>query len=211
MRHIREFVRQLNLQHIVIIGHSEGGLIGLWLTVTYPGLVKKLIIITSGSSSPILGGADDGGWRSACELTFNYTDGAETEEDFIRMNSRLSTTNPPFFTEMIRNNYRSAVSRGQLGRMKDACKAPEYLSDDEFKNTNIYPKLEELNIPVLLIWAREDYTVGVDRGLKLMDLLPKSEMHIFGSAAHFVMVDREGEFNRLLLSWIGDVDLVDAI
>ena len=40
-----EYVHRRKLQHAVIIGHSLGGTLGLWLAATEPTLFKKVIVV----------------------------------------------------------------------------------------------------------------------------------------------------------------------
>ena len=54
---------------------------------------------------------------------------------------------------------------------------------------------------MLLVWAEDDATVPVDRGLKLLERISGAEFHLFRDAAHNVMHDQVEGFNRLLGSW----------
>ncbi len=66
---------------------------------------------------------------------------------------------------------------------------------------HIHPYLPSLAVPTLLVWANDDGTVPVERGLRLMELFADCEMHVFDKARHMVMIDQAGKFNRLLLTW----------
>jgi len=42
---VQDYVREQHLKEMVIIGHSMGGTLGLWLATENPGLYKKIIIV----------------------------------------------------------------------------------------------------------------------------------------------------------------------
>ena len=65
----------------------------------------------------------------------------------------------------------------------------------------IHPYLPKLTVPTLLIWGAEDATVPIERGLLLLRILSQGDLHVFGRAAHMVMLDRADDFARLLASW----------
>ena len=71
----------------------------------------------------------------------------------------------------------------------------------KLQQEHIFPYLDALSIPALLVWAEDDATVPVARGLKLFECIPGAEFHLFRDAAHNVMHDQAEGFNRLLRSW----------
>ena len=57
-----------------------------------------------------------------------------------------------------------------------------------------------LGVETLLLWANNDPTVPVERGLRLQAMIPGADMHILDRAKHMVMIDQSERFNRLLLA-----------
>lgn len=185
-----------------MVGHSEGGFIAALLAIEHPDLVKKIVIVTSGATSPRLGGDLDRDWCAAAAVAYNVADGCETEDDFIRTNSRLSTTNPPDLIEILRANYRIARERGQLDRFKSAARGDGYMDYTQIQEDFVLPYLKDAPVEVLIAWATHDETVPVARGIKLLERVPQADMHIFSNAAHMVMIDRSDEFNSILAAWL---------
>ena len=71
----------------------------------------------------------------------------------------------------------------------------------ELQKEYVLPFLPDLKIPILLVWATEDGTVPVSRGLKLLECAPIAELHGFRDSAHNVMHEQSEGFHRLLRGW----------
>ena len=103
---------------------------------------------------------------------------------------------------MLRDNYRHAKLTGNIDLFLDLPASEtdpaEYV---KLQEQWLFPHLDALHLPTLLVWAAEDETVPVERGLALMALLPCADLHVFGGARHMVMHDRAEDFARLLSSW----------
>ena len=103
---------------------------------------------------------------------------------------------------MLRASYRRARETGHMDLFKNMPKVDsDYPAREKLQRDYIFPYLGSLELPVLLVWAADDPGVIVERGTKLLDLIPRGEMHVFGQSAHNVMQDRADDFNHLLCSW----------
>jgi pimeloyl-ACP methyl ester carboxylesterase len=200
--HAMAFVDRLGIDRAILIGHSEGGFMAARMAILRPGLVAKLSIVTSGATAPRLGGELDRDWMAAGKVAYDYRNGIDTEDDFIRTNSSLSKIADKRFEQMLRENYRRAAASGQIQmfrqRTAGETDSERYL---QLQEKHIHPYLSQLAMPVLIVWAAEDATVPVERAVRLMRLMPHADLHVFGGASHMVMVDRREGFNALLASW----------
>lgn len=159
--------------------------------------------MSSGATSPRLGGEQDLAWRAAAAAAYNVLDGCETEEDFLHTNARLSTKNPPKFVDMMRKNYRLARERGQLERFKDVARNRDDTEYTQIQEEHLLPYLRNMRAKLLLAWSGSDDTVPVARGIKLLERAPQADMHIFAEAGHMVMIDRPSDFNDVVGTWLG--------
>lgn len=203
--HALAFLDHLGVERAILIGHSEGGFMAARMAILRPQLAAKLVIVTSGGTAPRLGGALDREWIAASKSAYNYKSGIETEEGFIRTNSSLSKTGDAHFERVLRENYRRAVASGQIEMFQR--RPPEETDTEHYlrmQEEHIHPYLPQLTMPVLIVWAAQDPTVPVERGVNLMRLIRHADFHVFGGASHMVMVDRRQSFNGLLASWCAD-------
>jgi len=55
---------------------------------------------------------------------------------------------------------------------------------------------------VLIVHGREDQVIPVTTSYKLINLLEKAEMHIFGQCGHWTQIERSADFAALLRNFI---------
>jgi pimeloyl-ACP methyl ester carboxylesterase len=200
--HVSAFIESLGITRCALVGHSEGGFIAAMLAVENPGLVDKVVVVSSGATSPRLGGNEDHAWQAAAAAAYNVLEGCDTEEDFLRTNARLSTKNPPEFVELLKKNYRLACESGQLERFKQAARIKDDTGYTQVQEDHLLPHLPTMQAKLFIAWSGCDETVPVARGIKLLERAPQADMHIFANAAHMVMIDRPREFNGVIRDWL---------
>ncbi len=208
--HALGFLDRLGVERAILVGHSEGGFMAARMAIARPVLTDKLVIVTSGGTAPRLGGALDRDWMAASKAAYSYKGGADDEESFIRGNSILSRSADPAIEAMLRENYRRALASGQIAMFR---RRPAEETDIQrytlLQEEHIHPFLPQLALPVLILWAAEDPTVPVERGLGLARLFSSADFHVFSGASHMVMFDRRAAFNRLLAEWCGGLALAE--
>ena len=200
--HALAFIERLGIRDACLVGHSEGAYMATRIAITAPHLASRLVIVTSGATAPYLGGDLDREWMAAAAAAYNDPSRFTSEDDFVRTSGRLSRSADPRFEAILRANYRRAVEVGQERMFREMpAEEANYTTYVKLQEEHIFPHLDSLSIPTLLVWAEDDATVPVARGLKLLERIPGAEFHLFRNAAHNVMHDQAEGFNRLLRSW----------
>lgn len=199
-RHTLAFLDALKIRKAILVGHSEGGLIAAMIAVQRPERVMKLVIVTSGSTAPRLGGRRDAPWMRAARQAYDWRLEASSEESYIRNFKRAMLYDRRGVPDsLLRTNYRQAKRSGNIWHFLNLPPEESNLrAYYSIQGKYVFPWLNEMKIPTLLVWASNDETVPVERGLRLMEMIPNSEMHIFDRAKHMVMIDRAEAFNRLI-------------
>jgi 2-hydroxy-6-oxonona-2,4-dienedioate hydrolase len=62
-------------------------------------------------------------------------------------------------------------------------------------------RLNEVTNETLVIWGRDDRFVAMDLGLRLLNNLPRAELHIFNRCGHWVQWEYAEKFNRMVLDF----------
>ncbi|MGE3150775.1 MAG: alpha/beta fold hydrolase [Pseudorhodoplanes sp.] len=202
--HAIAFLKALNIKDACLIGHSEGAFISCRIAILEPSLVSRLVIVTSGATAPYLGGDADAEWIKYAEGSYNDRAAMMQEDSFIECSFRLNYVRDPEFERLLRENYRRAKELGHFDLFMSQVTGTgdtDYSKRENTQRTLVWPYLKEMQIPILLVWSLNDPGVVVQRGVKLLEMLPMGEMHVFASAAHFVMQDRADDFNRLIAGW----------
>jgi pimeloyl-ACP methyl ester carboxylesterase len=176
------------------------------MAIVRPSLARGVVIVTSGGTSPKLGGDADLGWMNASRHAYDYRGLTESEDAYIAGNSRLCRVSDPEYEAVVRDAFRRANERGQVEIFRNLPESEtDYLQYANLQERHIHPHLATLTAPTLLIWATEDHTVPVERGLKLMRMIPNADIHVLSGASHMVMFDRTAAFNGVLASWCGGI------
>ena len=73
--------------------------------------------------------------------------------------------------------------------------------DDEEKG-----KIQDLKIPVLLIWGKNDNVVPLEEyGRDLKEKIASSKLLILNDAGHSAYLDKPAEFNEILKDFVAEV------
>jgi pimeloyl-ACP methyl ester carboxylesterase len=73
---------------------------------------------------------------------------------------------------------------------------------DEAYTSEIEPLYSELDLPVLVVWGREDAWIPVDRAHRLAELIPGAGLELVDGAGHLIQLDQPAELTRILDRWL---------
>ena len=184
---------------VLVVGHSEGGFIALRIAIERPDLVSRLVIVTSGGSAPSLG--DDTSWMKASLEAYDHEVQTRDVESFIASWFRLRVPDERLET-ILRANWHHAWQTGKLDQFRARPVTDESLARyTKLQEDHLFPHFDAVTQPCLLVWAGGDPTVPVERALRLMEMLPRADLHVFKDAGHMVMHDRPADFVRLVTGW----------
>jgi pimeloyl-ACP methyl ester carboxylesterase len=205
--HAFAFLDAMGIDRAVLVGHSEGGFMAAYMAIRRPSLASGIVIVTSGATAPRLGGHLDDGWIAASKSAYDYSGGVDTENDFIRTNASLSSSNDPEAEALLRENYRRAQASGQIEMFRNMPESDTNLDGYiGIQEREIHPHLSSIKAPILLIWAAKDPTVPIERGVALQRIAEHADLYVLGGASHMVMFDRAEAFNRMLMSWCANLN-----
>ena len=201
--HAVRFLQTMDIKNAALVGHSEGGYMVTRAAIVAPSLCSHLVIVTSGGTAPMPAGDDDN-WIKAAAAAYDLS-ALDSEDAYVANRHHLTYNYQPDAQTYLRESYQRAVASGRIETWQT--KLPLEETDmrlyPRLQEEHLFPFLRDLVMPVMLIWATDDKTVPIERGLKLLEKIPRGEMHIFTQASHTVMQDRAAGFNRLLRAFIG--------
>jgi pimeloyl-ACP methyl ester carboxylesterase len=201
--HAIAVLRALGLKDATLVGHSEGGFIALRIAHQHPELARRLVIVTSGSAAPMLGGSLDDAWIAASDAAYNYDSAMLTVDAFVARKRNEYRALDQRTARLYRENFDRAQREGQI----DLTKTMPFAETDmraymDLQAAHIAPILGDIRQPVMMIWAGDDATVPVARGVAMREKFRAgADLHILAGAQHMVMHDRAEAFNNLIRSW----------
>jgi pimeloyl-ACP methyl ester carboxylesterase len=194
---IRLFLEALDVEKASLVGHSMGGGTSIVFAHKHREIIDKLVLLgTAGIPSPLpfrsklfrlRGVAEflmslptDRIRRMNLENLWLYDRDALTEEqyqNFVRC-QKIEGTTEVLLTILRKNFFHTLQAEIE--------------------------KLGDLDIPVLIVWGRDDATVSVECAEQIHRLLHGSQLEILERAAHLANFDRPDAFNELVLEFLSD-------
>ena len=177
---LKSFVDFKGYEKVVLVGNSLGGHIALMFQKMYPERVTGLVL--AGSS---------GLYESAMGNTYprrgdrNYI--AERVRDVFHV-KEVATD------ELIDNVFDTVSDRNKAIRTLAISKSAI--------RHNMAEDLPGFNVPVCVIWGRQDAVTPPEVADKFNELLPQSELYWLDECGHAAMMERPTEFNQIVAEWL---------
>ena len=174
---------RLGIETCDLVGHSNGGRIGIVLAATYPGRVRRMVLTGSAGIRPRRT------WRSAVRVrSYKVLRAVERSAAVPAVLRRAAGRNAD---QRGSADYRavSGVMRGTLVRLV---------------NEDVRGLLPSLHLPVLLIWGDQDSETPIDDGRLMERLIPDAGLVVFEGAGHFAYLEQPGRFCRIVDVFLRD-------
>lgn len=183
--HLIGFIDALELGAVDVVGNSFGGALALALAARAPQRVRRLVLMgAAGIDFPLTEGLDAvWGYEPSIETMrrligiFSY-DPARATEDLVRMRHAASIR--PGVQESF-----SALFPAPRQRWVTALATPE-------------AAIAAIDKPALILHGREDRVIPPDNALRLFELMPQAELHMFGRCGHWTQIEHAARFNMLV-------------
>lgn len=203
---VEELMDLWGVPRAALIGISMGGAVGIGYTLRHPKRVERLVIIGS------YGIQDEAPFHRLSYFLVRMprlmnaiwaaTRGSRWA---ARYSLKSILHNPQARTEAIAEEVYEAMQN------LESQKAFGQMQRDEILwkglKTNFSERLCEIAIPVLIIHGEKDAGVPVRYAERAAALLPNARLKVIGKAGHWTQRDYPGEFNRLVLDFLGEQEM----
>lgn len=193
-RAIGQLLDALEVEKAHLIGNSMGGGSALAFARSNQARVGKLILMGSAGVGPYsvftpvpMEGigllmklyADPSMENLKQMLDVFVHDSSQLTEELIELRHQSILSMPQHLENFLQSHQ---LSRGVMG---------DYSAD-----------LRHIDNETLITWGRDDRFVPLDWGLKLLQLMPNSRLHVFSRCGHWAQWEHADAFNRLVLDFI---------
>ena len=209
-RFIERYMEDRGLRSAAVVGASLGGRIALELALEHPRLVRKLVLVnTLGLGRPKV--------RMA-QMTYGLVTLPRIGEAAMRFARDALHWAPPNMIRRVAARYAGASSDlvkamddGYLDNLR------ELYATDGFHNAylttirslinpgallagnhDVTERLNELKVPVQLIWGADDPLFPVAHATRAHSMIDRSKLTVIEGAGHTPQAERPEEFNRVL-------------
>jgi 2-hydroxymuconate-semialdehyde hydrolase len=180
----------LKIEKTNLVGNSFGGALALSMAIKYPERINKLVLMGSmGVSFPITYGLD---------RVWGYTPSQANMEELLE----IFTYDHSFSTPaLIKTRYESSMQPGFQESFSSMFPEPRQKSVEKMASNENYIR----NIPheTLIVHGREDRVIPIETSMKLIKLIDKAQLHVFGRCGHWTQIEHTEEFADLLLNFFG--------
>jgi pimeloyl-ACP methyl ester carboxylesterase len=188
---------QLGVENPVVIGNSMGGFVGADLAISFPTRVEKLVLISAAGLSteyvkrePVLATAR--AWAALMTRLSSQSDAMLRRP----RGRRLALQAVARYPEKLSGPLAIEIARG--------AGAPGF--NDAFRallNYSFRDRLERIEVPVLIVWGRNDILVPVEDAAAFEHLIGENAHSvIFEDTGHLAMMERPSRFNQLVAGFI---------
>jgi pimeloyl-ACP methyl ester carboxylesterase len=177
---VHKFIKYKQLTDVTILGNSLGGHVALIYVLSHPSIVRSMVL--TGSSG-------------LYENAFGGSFPRRGSYDFVKEKVEYTFYDPKTATkELVDDVYRIVNDRHSVIRILAMAKSAI--------RHNMNKDLYKIEIPVLLIWGRDDKITPPDVAVEFNQLLPDSELHWIDHCGHAPMMEQPEEFNRILKGFL---------
>lgn len=192
-RVLKGLVDALCLTRVHLIGNSMGGHSAVAFALDYPECVDKLILMGGGTGggslfTPMPAEGIKRIGKLYREPTMDNL--KEMMDIFVYDGSNLTE-------ELFQTRLDNILARkDHLENFVASTKAnPKQFPD-------VGHRLGEIKNETLIVWGRDDRFVPMDTGIRLVNGIQRSELHIFNRCGHWVQWEYADKFNRMVLDFL---------
>ncbi len=187
VKHVYRFTIYKELDQIHLLGNSLGGHIALMYVLDHPERISTMVL--TGSSG-------------LYENAFGGSFPRRGSYEFIKEKVEYTFYSPETATkELVDEVYEMVNDRNKVIRILSMAKSAI--------RHNLKKSLPEIQIPVSLIWGRQDRITPPEVASEFHNLLPFSELNWIEHCGHAAMMEKPEEFNNIVSKFlqIGELNL----
>jgi pimeloyl-ACP methyl ester carboxylesterase len=165
-----DFIKKLSLKNLTLVGSSMGGWMAMEIAVRDTSRLKSLVLVSpAGIAAP--------GVRAA---------------DIFLMPPEVLVRN--LFVDQKLAEARLAAPEDVDASLKNRHTTARLAWEPRLHDPFLPKWLHRIDVPVKIVWGREDKILPVGLGHELKRLLPKAEMHVMDNVGHLPHAERVDEF-----------------
>jgi 2-hydroxymuconate-semialdehyde hydrolase len=187
----------LGIERADLVGNSFGGAVSLALAIRHPERVRRLVLMGSVGVEFELTPALDEIW--------GYT---PSFENMRQMMNYFAFDRGLVNDELARLRYEASIRPGFQESYAAMFPAPRQRWIASLASAE--SDISALPHETLVLHGRDDQVIPVATSLKLLSLIPRSQLHVFGRCGHWTQIEHAGRFCQLVESFLAEADAAEA-
>ncbi len=184
----------LGIDRFHLLGNSLGGAAALALALAAPERVDRLVLMAPGGGWLPFGPTPTEGQKAM----FRYYGGEGPTVKKMRDFIRVMTADPRRWEDTVQARYEASLDASHIAfyHAYNAAFAKRHGMDP------LWRRVHEIASPTLLLWGRDDRTITLDGASLMLRQIPDVQLHVFGRCGHWVQLERQAEFERLVTDFL---------
>ena len=186
--HALSLMDELKIEKAHLVGNSFGGGLALALALKAPDRVNRLVLMgAAGTKFQLTDGLD---------AVWGYKGTLEHMKELVGLfafNKNLVSD------DLAKLCYEASIRPGFQEAFSAMFPAPRQRWVDSLASDE--GKIKTLTHETMIIHGRDDAIIPLSASLRLHDLIPKSQLHVFGQCGHWTQIEHSARFNQLLLNF----------
>lgn len=193
-----EFLDALSIEKTDLVGNSFGGAVALAMAIRYPSRVRRLVLMGAVGVRFELTPALDAIW--------GYRPGVQAMRhimDYFAYDRSLVSD------ELAQIRYEASIRPGAQESYGSMFPPPRQRWIEALASPE--EAIAALPHETLLVHGRDDRVIPLATSLKLLSLIPRSQLHVFSRCGHWTQIEQTARFVQLVDAFLGEADADHAL
>ncbi|MGD9472768.1 MAG: alpha/beta fold hydrolase [Novosphingobium sp.] len=193
--HLVGFMDALGIAKAHMIGNSYGGALTLAIATRHPDRVAGIVLMGAAG-------------RSEFKLTKGLEEVWGYEPSLDNMRALMNTFAHDASLvkeEIVKSRYEASIRPGAHEKYSSLFPEPRQRWLTELSTSD--DRLARLHHQVLMVHGREDVIVPVACSIRFNEVIPNSELHIFGNCGHWTQIEMRDRFIELVTPFLKRIEL----
>lgn len=185
-----EALASMGVDRFDLVGNSLGGAAAIAIAQQHPERVRRLVLMAPGGGWLPFGPTPTEGQKEM----WKYYNGDGPSLRKMKSFIAVMTAHPKKWTDTAEARYEASLEESHIDFY-------HRLNDHFAQRRGMDPLWRDLHLvkaPTLLLWGRDDRTITLDGAQLMLRNIPDVQLHVFGGCGHWVQLERQVEFERLL-------------
>ncbi len=187
------YIRGRHLDHPIVVGHSLGGFLVMWLAATEPNMVGGVVVVDA--SPDLIALSDD----KATQEEITTEAGKMRDQIASQTPEQFKAGMKMFFKTMVTDPVKLEALMDEVAKSDQKTMGNAFY---EMLTTDLRPLINQILVPTLFILADSEYAHGIEgQTAPIKD----HTVSIVPHTKHFVMIDDPVAFNAVLTTFLAHV------
>ena len=193
-----EALDKVGIDRFHLLGNSLGGAAAIAMAQQRPERVTGLVLMAPGGGWLPFGPTPTEGQK---EMFRYYNGEGPTEKKMANFIRTMVFDHKQFGADVVRARYESSLDASHIAfyHLYNAAFAKRGGMDPLWKD------LDKITAPTLLLWGRDDRTITLEGAQIMLKQIRDVQLHVFGRCGHWVQLERQHEFERLVTDFLAGV------